>query len=639
MINKNKFVFGFIFPIFIIFFFVQEGNATVLISDRFDDGADWDGSVDPPAPWGSYGFFGAGSTVINSTAAYGGSGKGFKINWPSSQKEFALSTPNDISSYGSEIYIGFRYRHSTPFDWGTSSGTHKWLHMGTGDGESFIFNYNRGGLEVFWNGIFHFRSNIPWDNNDGNWHTFVFRLKHNTGSNSDGVIQVWRDGTEVVFTKNSNGLYNSINQVYIGSSTNDRWGGAIKFGFQFHNGIGSGQWENWDDVIIATTQLEVTDFLGEPSAGTPGIQQVIIDGPDLVNENNTASYTATAVFTDNSTQNISEEVIWTVDSNAATMNDFILSTSSVTGDQTASISASYSFNGVTTVTPKLITIKEAGVTVFINEPFDDALLDQRGWYDSGALNQVVEFDGERQENVLRIDYPVGSTIPPAGAMRHLFPESESIHIKYFVKYSSGWAWSGLNFGPHEFYVLTNADHQWKGPAYSNLTFYIEMLNGVPRLAIQDSENIDTSAVNTDLTGVTENRAVAGCNGSLDTFLTTCYSSGGLWFNGKFWDASISPINTGKWYAVDVYARMNSIVDGLGVPDGIVEYFLDGKLIVSLRDILFRTGAQADLKFNQFMIGPYFEDPVPAAQSFWIDNLQVDSGDTLSPENPELTLSP
>jgi hypothetical protein len=85
-----------------------------------------------------------------------------------------------------------------------------------------------------------------------------------------------------------------------------------------------------------------------------------------------------------------------------------------------------------------------------------------------------------------------------------------------VKYSSNYVGSGRTYHPHEFYVLTNADPAFSGLAFNTLDFYVQQTfgsnGGVPQLEIQDGKMVDTTKIGVNLIGVTENRAVAGCNG-------------------------------------------------------------------------------------------------------------------------------
>ena len=85
---------------------------------------------------------------------------------------------------------------------------------------------------------------------------------------------MWRDDTPVTIVKDQYGLYDSPTAVYIGNSPGDVWGGPIKFGFQFHPGLAPGQWEDWDDIIVAGTMEEVLAFLSGsviPDAIPPSI--------------------------------------------------------------------------------------------------------------------------------------------------------------------------------------------------------------------------------------------------------------------------------------------------------------------------------------------------------------------------------
>jgi hypothetical protein len=48
-------------------------------------------------------------------------------------------------------------------------------------------------------------------------------------------------------------------------------------------------------------------------------------------------------------------------------------------------------------------------------------------------------------------------------------------------------------------------------------------------------------------------------------------------------------------------------------------------VIDRRDVLLRTGANASMQFNQFVIAPYIGDGSPVAQSMWIDDLTVGAG--------------
>jgi hypothetical protein len=68
--------------------------------------------------------------------------------------------------------------------------------------------------------------------------------------------------------------------------------------------------------------------------------------------------------------------------------------------------------------------------------------------------------------------------------------------------------------------------------------------------------------------------------------------------------------------------MNSVRDGVGVPDGQIRWVQDGRTLISSDRILFRTGQHPNLRFNQFAVLPYIGPGSPVAQTFWMDELRV-----------------
>jgi hypothetical protein len=164
-----------------------------------------------------------------------------------------------------------------------------------------------------------------------------------------------------------------------------------------------------------------------------------------------------------------------------------------------------------------------------------------------------------------------------------------------------------------------------------LTAYVEQNGGTPLLAIQDGKNIDNTRVGQDLTAITEQRAVAGCNGDSDGHGNgECYLSGSVWWNSKKWyagsvyfDSTLgSPRYKGNWHLVEAYFKLNTTANGKGAKDGIMRYWYDGALIIDKTDVVLRTGANPTMKFNQILNSPYIGDGSPVDQSFWIDNLMI-----------------
>ncbi len=284
-------------------------------------------------------------------------------------------------------------------------------------------------------------------------------------------------------------------------------------------------------------------------------------------------------------------------------------------------------------------------TTLFEEKFEDASVGTRGWYDNTSPIVTTAQAVSGSTKSLEFRFPLGATKPTnGGAMRKKFADSDSVFVSYYVKYSANWVGSNKAYHPHEFYLLTNKDGDWSGLANTKLTAYVEQNAGTPLIAIQDGLNIDQAKINQNLTATTEARGVAGCNGDSDGFgVGTCYLSGTSYVNGKTWKAS-KPYFTNTagayykndWHKVEVFMKLNSIANGKGVADGIIQYWFDGQLVMDHKNVMFRTAQNADMKFNQFIIAPWIGDGSPVDQTFWVDNLTVASGPAGTATTPKLS---
>jgi hypothetical protein len=282
----------------------------------------------------------------------------------------------------------------------------------------------------------------------------------------------------------------------------------------------------------------------------------------------------------------------------------------------------------------------AQTAVFFQESFEDTAFASRGWYDApgGVLSTAEKYSGSRS---LECRFSPGGT-KCASPARHLFPASDSVYLSYYIKHTANWVGSGRNYHPHMFNFVTNVDGAFIGPAYTHLTTYVEENSGYPVLAIQDGMNIDEKRIGQDLTDISEQRSVAGCNGDSDGHGDgSCYASGSVHFNGKMWRPSSvyfgnmagSPTYKGDWHLVEAFFKLNSVVGGKGVNDGIIRYWYDGNLIIELSDIAMRTGIHPTMKFNQFLFLPFIGDGSPVDQTFWIDDVVVASVRPATPPVP------
>ena len=85
---------------------------------------------------------------------------------------------------------------------------------------------------------------------------------------------------------------------------------------------------------------------------------------------------------------------------------------------------------------------------------------------------------------------------------------------------------------------------------------------------------------------------------------------------------MSKVQNDRWYKVKVHLKMNSIVNGKGVSNGVIESWIDGVKKLSLSNVMIRTSVNSDMKWNQIMLAPWFHNGTPKAQKFWIDDLVI-----------------
>jgi len=185
-------------------------------------------------------------------------------------------------------------------------------------------------------------------------------------------------------------------------------------------------------------------------------------------------------------------------------------------------------------------------------------------------------------------------------VRHLFEPTDEVAIRFYLKLSKGWGWSGRDYHPHLTHFLTTENSKWHGPAASHLTLYVEPVGGRLRLAAQDIQNADMPH------GLTQGPLKGG-------------------YNGKFYDSREVLFNDDRWHCVEAYFKLNTLDPAAERPnrDGVVRGWFDGKLVVDRTDVVFRSTDFPKMKFNHFLMAPYFGPGLlPHAQKLWIDELAV-----------------
>ncbi len=270
--------------------------------------------------------------------------------------------------------------------------------------------------------------------------------------------------------------------------------------------------------------------------------------------------------------------------------------------------------------------------VLFQENFDDTNFSGRGWYDfqggGGAISTIEHISGSSAS--FECHFLQGATGCNGGApMRHAFTPTSQVYISYWVKHSSNWIGSGTTYHPHLIYLLTNLNSAYSGLAYTYLTAYVEENQGYPVMALQDGQNIDETKVGIDLTNVTENRAVAGCNGTQPNIGQSgidCYLAGSVHWNGLVWKGPtayfLDPNQKTNWHFIEAYIQLNTISNGIGQPNGIIRYWYDKQLVIDHSNVILRTAKNSSMQFNQLVLAPYIGPGSPADQMIWYDSLYV-----------------
>jgi hypothetical protein len=244
-------------------------------------------------------------------------------------------------------------------------------------------------------------------------------------------------------------------------------------------------------------------------------------------------------------------------------------------------------------------IAAAEENVIFSESFDDGSLADRQWYD-GSQFRIV---GGARAGVGCLEYEWASGDSQAigsSGVRRLFEPTGEIYIRFYLKLSKGWGWTHRNYHPHLINILTTENSKWHGPAASHLTMYVEPVNGRLRLAATDIQNEKQPH------GLTQGPLKGG-------------------FNGTLFDSSEVLFTDDNWHCLEAFFKLNTLDLENDRPnrDGIARGWFDGKLVIDHTDVVLRSTDFPKMKFNQFLMMPYFGPGLlPHPQSLWIDELVV-----------------
>lgn len=238
--------------------------------------------------------------------------------------------------------------------------------------------------------------------------------------------------------------------------------------------------------------------------------------------------------------------------------------------------------------------------LLFSESFDDSQLLKRGWYDGNRFS--IAAGGRAGKGCLFYHWREKSSTPESSSgIRRLFEPSETVALRCYIKLSKGWGWTGRAYHPHLMHFMTTENEKYAGPAASHLTVYIEPQGGRLRLAAQDIQNKDAPH------GLTQGPLRGG-------------------YNAQTFDSQEQLFqDDNAWHCVEAVFQLNTLDLKADKPNanGIVKGWFDGELVVDRSDVILRSTDFPNMKFNQFLLTPYFGPGLlPHEQSLWIDELTV-----------------
>ena len=171
--------------------------------------------------------------------------------------------------------------------------------------------------------------------------------------------------------------------------------------------------------------------------------------------------------------------------------------------------------------------------ILFSESFDDTNLLNRGWYDSTNKIRISNKDAYAGAGCIEYKWEDGGKVVGSRGLRHLFAPTEVVYIRFYMKLSKGWGWSGRSYHPHMLHFLTTENSKYHGPARSHLTLYIEANSGRLRLGATDMQNAGAPH------GLTQGPLRGG-------------------YNGKLYDSKEALLGDADWHCIEAMFKLNSV---------------------------------------------------------------------------------
>lgn len=239
-------------------------------------------------------------------------------------------------------------------------------------------------------------------------------------------------------------------------------------------------------------------------------------------------------------------------------------------------------------------------SILFSEHFDDKNLLERGWYD-GAGFKIVSKGAYSGGGCIEYGWKDRATKPhTSSGIRHPLKPTDELFLRFHLRLSENWDWSGRSYHPHFIHFLTTENGKWHGPARSHLTLYVEPVDGKLRLGATDMENEHAPH------GLTQGQLKGG-------------------YNGKLYDSKQKVFTDDKWHCIEAQFKLNTLDLARDLPNrnGVIRGWFDQQLVIEHTDVVFRTTDFPNMQWNQFLLTPYFGSGLlPHAQTLWVDELVV-----------------
>jgi len=237
--------------------------------------------------------------------------------------------------------------------------------------------------------------------------------------------------------------------------------------------------------------------------------------------------------------------------------------------------------------------------VLVQEDFENDRLAERGWYDiakwgpqkSLSIATAPDIKPISGNGCLKIRYAKGDT---GGWMHVRLPKAVSeVYCRYYRLFPQGWEWP-KGYGPHDSILFAGS---YGAPTDTDLSVYLDFWK-----TAETYVRVATA------------RQRWGYGGYSDVLR----KHGGVANRVAFNVARSELVELSKWHCVEYYAKLSEP----GKRNGRLKLWVNGKLVCDLPELPLVDRNHAGIRFNHWMLGPYFHGGSHQQQWNYLDALVI-----------------